>query len=984
MMGVDCIHISMFCRSLLLCTFGLLAPLVVLSGCSGPDPLEDQIEFGILSQQPGSLLVASHRTEILGHYRLYQEGKEELNDYAYIPNLLIYAQETNSDVTLLIPTLREFFELGADVNAQTKDKLSAYHIACRIGEPRVTQLLKNAGADVNAKDAQGRNILGAMVATAPLSVLEQLISDGVKVDVVDNYGERPIDVAMRSRDLNVIKALHKGGAFVNRPEFFEKALSEKNIELARFLIAAGMDVNASLRDGRSALEMALVSNDVPMVQMLLAAGADVNACAANGSALLMIAPNAQLAQLLVDRGANVNVKDAQGKTPLMKAAKWNDARLVKTLLAKGVDVNAEVGNRVTKRNALSFTDSAEVKALLRDAGSKEVMSLNEAVSLLSRYRVIDEYEAGKFVENIFTGETHYNDSYRKISSEILYHLMLYRDGREKLSDYDYLGKILTLHGMKPKLELPLETLKAFIDSGAKVDGLAPSSTTPLRKAISNGNGAVAKLLIDAKADVNVKYKDGDTNLGLALYNSMPNTALALVKAGANVNQVTGYNNKESLLYKAASKGYEKLVNEMLKRGADVNLGQKSPLFGAVNAGSLPLVELFIQKGNDVNKLNKDGDFVCSPLQQAILNKDLAMVKLLVKSGANMNQVVKDNDPCGSCWAVQHSLLTYAIARNLDSIALHFISAGADVNLTAPIVLAAKNKKINIVEALLKAKAKLDLSSYGGNNALCYAVKNNDEKLAQLLIDNGASPNVSSIYGAPLDIAVKDSNVAIAKILIKAGAKVTAKYEDEDDRLIKAIRSRNTDMVNLLITAGANVKIKIEDHVSLLHYAAAVGNGDTIRLLVKAGLNVNAMLKHRAIYSSIGYHDEDATPLYIAAYRSSMEHKGDVIMALLEQGATPNAHILAAAMTSSRFDGRYEAVMALLKKGAKLDSGYKWMHCAVLSGDVRIVQYMIKKGINVNELDDNGNSPIRKAKISRAGGVRDIIRVLKAAGGEEIY
>lgn len=970
-------------KSLLLCILGLFAPLAVLSGCSGPDPLADQIEFGILSHQPGSPLAALHRAEILGHYRLYQDGKEELNDYAYIPNLLRYAYATNSDVTLLIPTLREFFELGADVNAQTKDKLSAYHLACRIGEPHVVQLLKNAGADVNAKDAEGRNILGAMMATAPLSVIEQLISDGVKVDAVDNHGESPIDIAMRTRDLHVIKALHKGGAVVNKPEFFEKALSEENIELARFLIDAGMDVNAPVRSGTRALEMALVSDDAPMVQMLLEAGANVNTCAKDGTALLMMAPNAHLAQLLVDSGANVKVKDAQGQTPLMKAAKWNDARLVKSLLVKGADVNAELGNRITKRNAISFTDSDEVKALLRDAGCKEVMSLNEAVSLLSRYKIIDEYEAGKFVENIFTGETHYNDSYRKISSEILYHLMLYRDGCEKLSDYDYLGKILTLHGMKPKLKLPLETLKAFIDSGAKVDGLAPTSSTPLRKAINNGNGAVAKLLIDAKADINVKYQDGDTNLGLALYNSMPDTALALVKAGANVNQVTGYN-KESLLYNAASKGYEKLVNEMLNHGADVNLGQRSPLFGAVNAGSLPLVELFIQKGNDVNKLDKEGDSACSPLQKAIDNKDLAMVKLLVKSGADMNQVVKDNDPCGSCWAVQHSLLTYAIARNSDNIALHFISAGADINLTAPIVLAAKNKKINIVEALLKAKAKTDLLSYGGHNALCFAVKNKDEKLAQLLLDSGASPNVGSKYGAPLDIAVRDSNVAIAKILIKAGAKAKAKYDDEDDRLINAIRSKNADMVNLLIVAGANVKIKIEDHVSLLHYAAAVGNGDTIRYLAKAGLNVNAKLKHRAIYSSIGYYGEDATPLYIAANKDRIEYKGDVIIALLEQGATPDAHTLAAAMTSSRFDKQYEAVMELIKKGAKLSPSFKWMHCAVLSGDVRLVEYMIKKGINVNELDDNGNSPIRKAGISGRGDVREIIRVLKAAGGKDIY
>ncbi len=116
---------------------------------------------------------------------------------------------------------------------------------------------------------------------------------------------------------------------------------EKAVEA---LLAAGANVNASNREGFTALSQACTNGNAGMVEMLLKAGADANSFQAEGQTALMTAAragNADAVKALLDHGAEVNAKESwRGQTALMWAAAENHPDVMQVLVDHGADVNA--------------------------------------------------------------------------------------------------------------------------------------------------------------------------------------------------------------------------------------------------------------------------------------------------------------------------------------------------------------------------------------------------------------------------------------------------------------------------------------------------------------------------------------------------------------------------------------------------------------------------------------------------------------------
>ena len=81
----------------------------------------------------------------------------------------------------------------------------------------------------------------------------------------------------------------------------------------------------------------------------------------------------------------------------------------------------------------------------------------------------------------------------------------------------------------------LEALKQHIAAGTDLNQLPPDGqkTTPLMVAAAFGRVEAAKALIEAKADLNLKNKDGNTALSVAAFLCHPEIVEALLKAGAD-------------------------------------------------------------------------------------------------------------------------------------------------------------------------------------------------------------------------------------------------------------------------------------------------------------------------------------------------------------------------------------------------------------------------------------------------------------------
>ncbi len=75
------------------------------------------------------------------------------------------------------------------------------------------------------------------------------------------------------------------------------------------------------------------------------------------------------------------------------------------------------------------------------------MSIDDAVQMLKKYGILDPYADGKLVTSVSShiGKEYRENPIKAISEEFLYHIMMYNDGVEDLSEYPYIDKAFELY-----------------------------------------------------------------------------------------------------------------------------------------------------------------------------------------------------------------------------------------------------------------------------------------------------------------------------------------------------------------------------------------------------------------------------------------------------------------------------------------------------------------------------------------------------------
>ncbi|MCX5850951.1 MAG: ankyrin repeat domain-containing protein [Deltaproteobacteria bacterium] len=109
---------------------------------------------------------------------------------------------------------------------------------------------------------------------------------------------------------------------------------------------------------------------------LLARGIDVNAKINNGWTALIYASRdgyIDVVKLLLDKGADVNMKNAIGWTALMAASANGHIEVVKLLLTKNPEVNTKDNNGRTALIYAQEYEFPEIIQLLKEAGAKEYL-----------------------------------------------------------------------------------------------------------------------------------------------------------------------------------------------------------------------------------------------------------------------------------------------------------------------------------------------------------------------------------------------------------------------------------------------------------------------------------------------------------------------------------------------------------------------------------------------------------------------------------
>jgi len=270
-----------------------------------------------------------------------------------------------------------------DINEQDSEGATALHYAALNGHLEIVKHLIEHNAKVNIKTQEGRTPLHCATFGSHVNIVTYLLNRQADIKETDSRGRTAMHIAAEKGLLGVVQALAHCNEnvcsmvdeFLHTP--LHLSVQENRLEVSRYLIDLGCDVNAKNSDGHSPLHIAVFSGHTELVLQLLLSGADASIEDKDGKSALHFAAfkgHMEPCILLLRHGVNVDSKTIAGMTALHIACYKNYFEIASTLLKHGANVN--VVQSQSGYNALHFAahagHSGLIKLLLENGANKSI------------------------------------------------------------------------------------------------------------------------------------------------------------------------------------------------------------------------------------------------------------------------------------------------------------------------------------------------------------------------------------------------------------------------------------------------------------------------------------------------------------------------------------------------------------------------------------------------------------------------------------
>lgn len=239
---------------------------------------------------------------------------------------------------------------GVDVNMVSGHGNSSLHIAVMEQAYEVAKLLLGKGANVDAKNDSGWCPLHCAVEGGQVKFVEVLLQYGAHINSLTTFVlyRTPLMLAANLGLSQIVKLLLANGAATDIvTQYGETALHlaviERHLSVVKLLIENNVNLEVVTNLNVSAIHFASKSKDVAMLTLLLRSGAEIDSYekAQLCLGLAVDACDLELISLCMKQGASPNVRlSVCGQTALHRAVRRGRKELVELLLQMGADPNS--------------------------------------------------------------------------------------------------------------------------------------------------------------------------------------------------------------------------------------------------------------------------------------------------------------------------------------------------------------------------------------------------------------------------------------------------------------------------------------------------------------------------------------------------------------------------------------------------------------------------------------------------------------------
>jgi cytohesin len=328
------------------------------------------------------------------------------------------------------------------------------------------------------------------------------------------------------------------GCFDRTEEILDAAMCG-NVDQVKSLLEKDPKLANAREDkfGQTPLILAAMNGRTEVAELLIANGAEVNYKMDPGLTPLheaVIKGHVEVAELLIENGADLNGNYGMAGTPLYWAGKKGNREMVELLIAKGAEVNLRGGGGKTALHAAALKGHMDVVELLLSRGAEVNAISNDGKTPLKRALelrhgdVVDLLRKhGGLGEKVLPTDIHWATGEGDL--EGVQALLEINPGLAKVEDKFTGDTPLHIAARKGYIDIA----KLLIDAGADINARDERyEYTSLHFATTFGQKDLVELLINKGADINYKDKEGRTSLGIAIENGYDDIADYLRHHGA--------------------------------------------------------------------------------------------------------------------------------------------------------------------------------------------------------------------------------------------------------------------------------------------------------------------------------------------------------------------------------------------------------------------------------------------------------------------